>query len=504
MGSLSSYVRTVLGLTLVGLRAASVAAAVVAYGSLCFVFLTVFSNGHWTTGVVVGAVARARAGGSYYEGAGSLLGPTWPYFPLSVLLTHAFAALGVPVLSLCPLLGGASALLLPLAAAALSRRLGARWVASLAWSFGLYAMVLPRFRIFEIVTGGFFPDASVALLLIVACIALGVLEGSEQPSPVGLVLFGACLVAAGLAKQVGVAGVVGSFVYLSLFSRATRSTRRSLLVVVIAAGAAILAVVLALPNCWEVTIATMARHSKDWSRLKAISGGLTKQHLAAALAYLIALPVAASSSRDVRRRFLHLHCMLLPVVVVQVLATVKEGGGGQYDNYNMEMVMLLLLPAPVWAAASRLRQLDTALQTALTVTIAGAGAKVATEVREGILERGEAGWKEQTTALAEVAGLGQKGIVFAFEPQFWVVERAGLRIGTGSLGIWHYALADPNVTDPKWLSGVEHAIQEQRYALISSQWSSWLPQPVVARLTAVIQVNYAPARDTRWLAPRPR
>jgi hypothetical protein len=500
--SLSSRLRAIVGLGLAALSSASVAAAIAAYAAVCFVFLTVFSAGHWTTGVVVSAVARAREGGHYYEGAGSLLGPSWPYFPLSVLLTHAFAALGVPLLSACPLLGGASAFLLPLAAAALSRQLGAHWVPSLAFSFGLHAVFMPRFHIFELVAGGFFPDACAVLFAILACVALGSLERAGRPSKLGLALFGACLVAAGLAKQAGVAGVAGSFVYLALLSQATRAMRRDLLLVVIAAGAAVLVVLLALPSCWEVTIATMARHPKDWSRLKVVVDGLVNQHLPAALVYVVALPIAASGGREVRARLLHLHCMVLPMLVVQLLATAKEGGGGQANSYNMEMIMLMLVPVPVRALASRLRRLDRALETAAIVAITGTGAKVAADMREGVLKRRDASWREQTTALGEVAALGKKGIVFASEPHFWVVQRAGLRIGTGSITMWHYAVADPEVADPRWLSGVERAIREQRYALISPYWSSSLPQPVIRRLTALIQANYAPAQGTKWLAPK--
>jgi hypothetical protein len=58
--------------------------------------------------------------------------------------------------------------------------------------------------------------------------------------------------------------------------------------------------------------------------------------------------------------------------------------------------------------------------------------------------------------------------------------------------------ADPKVQDPRWLEGVESAIREQRYSLISPDWGETLPDDVRRRLSADISESYAPTPGTAW------
>jgi hypothetical protein len=534
---------------LFGISALALAALVLSYGAMCFVYLLVFSPGGWTAGVVVSAVARAREGGAYYEGAGSLLGPSWPYFPLTLIVTHALAAAGLPLLSLPPLLGGATVFLLPLSSAVLSRHLGARWLPSLAVSFALHAVILPKYHTFELIAAGAFPDACVAFFLVLVCSTLGAVElparaegdplaraegdplaraegdplaraegdplaraegdplaraeGDpliERPRWPALATLGACLVAAGLSKQVGVAGVAGSFVYLLLFARA----RRDLIAVVAAAGIVVVAVVVALPGCFEVAVRVIAHHPRDWNRLAVVLSGLVEKQWPVVLLYAGCLRAVLSATPAVRRRFVHLHVMLVAVLVVQLLATVKEGGGGQGGSYDMELVLMLLLPVVTWAGASWLSRAPETSRAVAVALVSVVGAGVAAYVQHGIFGRRAASWKQQAEASAELARLGREGRVFAYEPEFWAVHQAGLRIATGSAAVWHYATADLLLQDPGWIEPIERAIREQRYALISPAWASLLPAAAAQRLRAEIQASYAPMPGAGWLAPRPR
>ncbi len=491
--------RTGLGGVSVGL----VLVLVVSYAATCFVYLSVFSSGGWVGGVVVSSVARARAGGASFETAGSLFGPTWPYFPLVLFLGRGLAALGVPVVSLPAVLGGAATFALPLAAAGLARCLGARWLPSLALSFFLYALVLLRYHTFDLMAAGSFPDALVADLLIVVCLVLARVERSAAPSWPERLAFGAALVAAGLSKQVGVAGVIGSFVYLALASPVKGRVRRELLAVVVASGVVVVAVVLATPGCFQHTVVVISRHAKDWKRLDVLWDHLLGRHLPTLLVYLVSVPAVLQASGDVRRRFLHYHAILLPVIAVQVLATVKDGGGGQYSSYNMELVQSLLLPVAVWAGASTLSRAPPAWQVAMIAVLAGVGVKVSRDVREPIAAGRDASWARMATTAADLRHIAKPGPAFAKEEQAWALHQAGFWLATGTSSLWHYAAADPQATDPRWLEGVERALRERLYTVVQIGCFQTLPDRVIKRLQPLLQAGYVTAPGGAWLVPRP-
>jgi hypothetical protein len=485
----------------VGLVALSLAGVAIAYAATCFVHLFVYSPGDWFAGVLVGSVARAIDGGNYYEGAGSLLGPTWPYFPFCVLVTHGLARVGVPLLLLPPLLGGLSAFLLPVASAAFARSLQARWVPSLIVAFVLYGLLLPHYRAIHQVTAGFSPDACVPLFLTLACATLSQIERSGL-TRARLAGFGLCLLAAGLSKQAGGAGIAGSVAYLVLFSRMEKAARWKALAIAVTAGLAVVVVVLATPHCFEVTVRVMSHHPKHWERLAVVWEHLFTNQLPAVLLYLLACTVALTAGAAVRRQAAHLTCVLTLVLVVQVLSSVKDGGGGEHDSYNMDMVVSLALPLAVWAWGSRLGNVRSGGQVAV-IAVACAFCTKALEDGRRIIWAGRTdSWISPHGSAKDFAALNKRGPVFATADSYWSLYTAGYRIATTPPAIWHFAVVDPQVTDATWLQGVERAIRERRYTLISPRWSESLPEGVRNRLSADITANYAPTSGTPWWAPR--
>jgi len=499
-----------------GLALLATVALVAVYAAVCFVFLFAFSPAYWATGALVTSVGRAMSGGHYYETTGSLLGPTWPYFPLSPLLTRAACALGVPLLSAPALLGGIAAFVLPLSAAALARVLGARWLPSLCVSFALYGLILPRYRILLLLLAAFYPDALAPALLILGCLSLELVERAGNPWKrvasgwVGAlwtnrwtVVFGLSLVAAGLSKQLGLAGVAGAFVYLGVFSRSSWPTRRSLMAVVVLAGVVVALIVLAMPGCFELTVSVLSRQAKDWKRLEVLWQYLFNRQLPSLIVYLVSLPVAMAANARVRRTFLHLHCVLLPVLALQVLATVKDGGGGENDSYNMETVFSLWLPVAVWACAARLSEAQFGWQAAAMALLSGLAMKSMVQVWQPIWDGRRESWTEQKNVERDVAQIGTPGKVLCHENYFWALEKAGYRIGTGTAALWEYSDADPEMKNPAWIKPIEIAIQQRQYVLISPGWSNTIPRPVVQRLSPLIDANYVQVKPG-WLAPRPR
>lgn len=487
-------------------RALSVGATLAllgAYAALCFVYLSVFSPGVWVGGVVVSTVVRVGDGGAMYDTGGTLLGPTWPYFPGIVLLARALAAVGVPVLLLPVLIGSTSVLALPVVAAGVARAAGARWWPALAVSLCLHALAMTRYHTFEMMAAGAFPDALVAELLLGTCLVVARIERSGTSSWREKLALGAVLVAAGLSKQVGVAGVVGTFAYLVLGSRLRGRPRGELLGVVAASGAIVLAVVLATPGCFHHTVVVIGRHARDWSRLGVLVEHLVGWQLLALLLYAACLPAVRRASDEVRHLFACSHAILLPVIVVQVLATVKEGGGGQWDSYNMELVVSLLLPVPVWALATLVNRARPVWQAGVLAVVAAVGATASLDARGRTVARRDGAAASVAATVAELHQLARPGLAFAHESEAWALYRAGFRLATGTSALWHYAVADPTLQDPRWLEGLERALRERRYAVIQPTWMQSLPDAVVERLRPSIDAGYTPALDGRWLVPRP-
>jgi hypothetical protein len=489
--------------TQIGLLASALAALVVSYAAMCFVYCFVYGAGSWATGLLVGAVARAMNGGSYYEGGGSLLGPTWPYFPFSVLVTHAVAKLGAPLVSLPPILGGLSAFLLPFVSAAFARSLGARWLPSLIASFVLYGLLLPHYRTFVHIGAAFFPDACIPLFALLSCIAVAKMEDSG-PRRLTMVGFGLALVAAGLSKQVGFAPIVSSVVYLAFCSPMPKRTRWIAIGVAMAAAVAVLGVVLGIPHCFEVTVGVMSHHHKDWRRTTVIWDYFFADQLPAVVLSFVAFSAAACAKPLARRRVFHLSTTLAIVFAVQILATVKDGGGGESGSYNMEMVMSLAIPVAAWAWASPFHRESSWAGIGVLLAASLFCTKGLLGTREKIWSQRAASWEPQRELLGEFTKFGKHGDALAPTPHFWALYSAGCRLTTAPEAMWHFASADPAVKDPTWLSGVERAIREQQYTLITPNWTGSLPEGVRRRLSPLISENYGPTAGTSYLVPKGR
>jgi hypothetical protein len=486
-----------------GLVALSLASLVFAYFAVCFIYVFVYSPGLWVGGMLVGTVSRAMYGGPYYDGAGSLLGPTWPYFPLAPLLTHALARLGVPLLVLPSVLGGLSFALLPIASAWFSRNLRAGWLPSLVTSFVLYGLFVPRYHTFELIAAGFFPDACVPLFSILACAMLAKIEQSGL-TWVKAVVFGLFLVAACLSKQAGAAAIAGSVVYLLVFSRMAKPARYRTLGVAVAAGLVCMAVVFGIPHCFEVTVRVMSHHPKDWERTKVVWEHLFTNQLSGVLLCLIGASAGLSSRPEARRGTLHLCCVLVIAVAVQVLASVKDGGGGENDSYNMELALSLVVPLAAWAWASFLGRTRAWGATAVMLVACAFCTKALQGTHKDFWKRREDSWKAVTDGAKELSALGIQGGVFGPPDVYWYVYKAGYSVDTTCTAIWHYALVDPQVHDPAWLRGVRQALSYRRYALISPRWSESLPDEVKKQLGEDIMANYQALPGSQWWGRKPR
>jgi hypothetical protein len=263
-------------------------------------------------------------------------------------------------------------------------------------------------------------------------------------------------------------------------------------------------VVLGMPGCYRHTVEAISRHPKDWNRLTILWDHLLGQQLPAVLLYLVCLPAVLRASAEVRRRFLHYHAVLLPVIAVQVLAHVKNGGGGENSSYNMELVLSLLLPVAVWAGASRLSRAHPAWQAAMIALFSGVGADVSREAEERVVAGRDDSWAQVAAASAELRRVATPGPVFAQEERSWAVLGAGSRIATGCFSLWHYAMADSQMKDPRWLAPVETALRERRYTAVQSVCLQPLPDRVTRRLRPLISAGYAtPPGGGDWLVPRP-
>ena len=344
-------------------------------------------------------------------------------------MTHALARVGLPLLVLPPLLGGLSVFLLPVASASFAHGLKARWLPSLATSFVLYGLLVPRFRSFYLIAAGFFPDACVPVFSILACVALAAIERSG-PTRGRLIAFGACLLAAGLSKQAGSAAIAGSVVYLVVFARMPKAARLRALGVALAIGVVDLAIVVGLPHCFEVTVRVMSHHPKDWERTAVIWDHLFTNQLPGVLLCLIGFSAAFSAGPEARARALHLGCMTVIVVVVQVLATVKNGGGGEYDSYNMEMVVSLTLPLGAWAWATLLRRTESLWSTAVIVAASAFSVKSLEGIHEKTWQGRQSSWVGPMQTAKDFERLGRQGGVFATPDDYWPLYDAGYRIDT--------------------------------------------------------------------------
>jgi hypothetical protein len=420
-----------------------------------------------------------------------------------VLVTHAVAATGVPLMRLPAILGGLSAFLLPFVSAAFARSVGSRWLPSLIASLVLYGLLVPNYATFAHITAGFFPDACVPLFAVLSCIAVAKLEVSG-PRPATLAGFGLALFAGGLAKQAGLAALVSGVFYLALLSPMPRRTRWLAIGVAMAAALAVLAVLLAIPHCLEVTVGVMSRHPKDWKRTTVVWDHLFTNQLPAVLLCFIAFSAAAFAESQVKRRILHLGMTLAIVLGLQVLASVKSGGGGEWDSYNMEMAISLAVPLAAWAWASQLHRENSWAVVAVLVGASLFCVKALRATREKISQQCADSWQGQKKAAEELKNAGKQGDAFATVQEYWFLYSTGSRIATSPVAIWHYAVADPTLKDPTWLSGVQRAIREQRYALISTAWSAGLPEEVRTRLTQDILDNYMPTTGTTFWVPKGR
>ena len=79
-----------------------------------------------------------------------------------------------------------------------------------------------------------------------------------------------------------------------------------------------MAVVLGLPHCYEISVSVMSHHPRSWSRTSVVWEHLFGRHLPGVLVYVASLPAVVSSTREVRSRFIHHHCVLLPVLALQL------------------------------------------------------------------------------------------------------------------------------------------------------------------------------------------
>jgi hypothetical protein len=166
-------------------------------------------------------------------------------------------------------------------------------------------------------------------------------------------------------------------------------------------------------------------------------------------------------------------------------------------------VVSFLVPVAAWASASRFRRAGRAWQAVVIAATCALGTKGLLDVREKTRAGRKDAYDSQTEKALMVGRLGTRGKVFAQEDDFWFLHKAGFRIGTSPTALWHFAIADPNVANPAWIEGVERAIRERRYAVISPMWAHHLPEAVVRRLDSHLKANYVVAPATNWLVPRP-